>query len=406
MKRISLAIVVFFAVLIPLVSYSFRQEKVYEARSLILFALGWEFVYVPEANQAAAKAPNPGDFSGFVNAEMLLLDNPRLLRQAIESVGLARVYPDLPNDGEGLREAILRLDGATNVELITGSFVVKVAVRHSDPQIAADLTNALTESFLELRRNLYADREVESVTTRLESARSEAEKIDNQIAAIVGVPDIGPYESQLQNATVEQARLESELRDLRIEEVGLQQRREVLQATLGREADRREVEIMISEIEAREEFVRSERDANTALVNEFSAIMPQLRLLDRNQDRQADRVAELELRLRDAQATVTAGFDNVRVIEPGVPPLKSVSMSLKAMLAVSLVVALLAAAASYAVAVIFKSGLSDVDGDDDLAAEDAVAPAATPKSKIWIGGKRDGRRTSQDPGTGSAWPAQ
>lgn len=404
MKRLSLAIVVFFAVLIPLVSYSFRQEKVYEARSLILFALGWEFVYVPEASQAAAKAPNPGDFSGFVNAEMLLLDNPRLIRQAIEKVSLERVYPDLPNNEEGIRTAVLQMDAATSVELITGSFVVKVAVRHTDPQIAADMTNALTESFLELRRGLYADREVQSVTTRLNAARGEAAKIDAQIAEIVGVPDIGPFEALLTNATSEQARLEAELRDLMIDLVGLRQRNEALGRSLGREADRREVEVLISETEARAEFVREERDANSELVNKYSAIMPELRLLDQSQDRQEDRVAELELRLRDAQATATSGFDNVRVIEPGVPPLRSVSLSLKAQLAIAIAVALLAAAAAYAIAVLFKSGGTD---DYETEAVEDAQPAPQSKSKIWIGSKRDQRRSvSQDAPSGAPWPAQ
>ena len=116
-KRTFLALVVFCAVLAPLIHVVRQQVPIYEARSLISFALGREYVYVPEPSLSDIKAPNAGDFQGFVNAEILLLDNPRLIESAVDKVGFERTYPDLPFTDAGRRAATVALDAATKVEL-------------------------------------------------------------------------------------------------------------------------------------------------------------------------------------------------------------------------------------------------------------------------------------------------
>ena len=356
MKLISLVTVVFCTVLASLVFLALRQDKIYEARTLILFALGWEYVYVPEPNQVGVKAPNPGDLQGFVNAEMLLLDNPRLIRRVIENVGLERIYPELPNTEEGVVAATVKLDNATRVELITGSYVVKVAVRHTDPVIAADVTNALTDEFLELRRTLYADREVTAVSKRLENAEKEADKIDSDITEIVGLPDITLIEKQLETAATDQAGLATELRDASLDLVGLREREAALENVLGMDLQRQETRVSIKELEARIGYLEDESASNADVIEEISAIMPRLRQLQESQVRQASRVAELELRLRDANAVAASGFDNVRVIEPGIPPLRSITTPLRTRLAIAVVVAVIAALATLAISMIISTG--------------------------------------------------
>lgn len=356
MKLISLVTVVFCTVLASLVFLALRQEKIYEARTLILFALGWEYVYVPEPNQVGVKAPNPGDLQGFVNAEMLLLDNPRLIRRVIEKVSLERIYPDLPNTEEGMVAATVSLDNATRVELITGSYVVKVSVRHTDPVIAAEVTNALTDEFLELRRTLYADREVTAVTKRLQNAETEAIKIDSEISGIVGLPDITLIEKQLETAATDQARLASELRDSSLDLVGLKERQLALENVLGMDIERQQTQVSIKELQARIAYMNDEFATNASTIEDISAIMPRLRQLQESQSRQASRVAELELRLRDANAVAASGFDNVRVIEPGIPPLRSVSMPLRTRLAIAVVVSVVAALATLAISMIVTTG--------------------------------------------------
>ncbi|WP_145975829.1 hypothetical protein, partial [Ruegeria atlantica] len=84
-KFVKIAAVVVFCVFPVLAFYVMLRPAIFEARSLILFALGQEYIYVPD--RVGGEAPNPGDFQGVVNAEMLLLDNPELSLCALETVG-------------------------------------------------------------------------------------------------------------------------------------------------------------------------------------------------------------------------------------------------------------------------------------------------------------------------------
>ncbi len=355
LNRFGLAVVVFLCVLAPLAFFAVKQEKVYEARALILFALGWEYTYVPEANQAGAKAPNPGDFEGFVNAEMLLLDNPQLVRTALETVNLSKVYPDLPNTEEGMLAGILALDAATGVELITGSYVVKVSVRHTDPLIAAELTNAMTAAFLNLRRGLYSAPEIRSITQRLKAAQMDSDQIDSQISDIVGSPDPSAFEAQLKTIGLDQLQMTSDLRAASLTLIGLKERHIKLQNQLGQDNELMEADVAIAENEARVAYLREQISANAAEISKMSAIMPRVRWLGESQKQQANRAVELEMRLRDAKAVAASGFDNVRVIESGVAPLRPISMPLSTRLILSAVVALVAAFAAFAISVLFGS---------------------------------------------------
>lgn len=347
-KRTFLALVVFCAVLAPLIHLVRQQVPIYEARSLISFALGREYVYVPEPSLSDIKAPNAGDFQGFVNAEILLLDNPRLIESAVDKVGFERTYPDLPFTDAGRRAATVALDAATKVELITGSYVVKIAVRHTDPEIAAELANALTDSFLEQRRSMYLGREVETVTERLESTRLEADRIDARLAQLLGGSDPVVIEERLKSATREQAQLTEALRDARLDLLSLRQQRSALQDRLVSDAEWRQADLAVSEAEARVAFFKQEKTTVEAAIGEMSTIMPRVRLLKASQDAQTERLAELELRLRDTKAV--SSFDNVRVIETGVPPLRPVSMPPKTQFAIAGAVAGLAAFAAVIIA--------------------------------------------------------
>ena len=206
-KRIILAIVVFGATLTPMLFAIKESTPTFEARSLVSFALGREYVYVPDPSLTDIRAPNAGDFQGFVNAEMLLLDNPKLVRKAIEKVGLNRVYPNMPDTAEGLVEATIWLDESTMIELITGSYVVKVSVFHSNPVIAAELVNALVEAFLDHRRVMYTERELSTITARLDKAQQEAEEIDAALIALLGAPDATGLQIEYENAVRDEVAL-------------------------------------------------------------------------------------------------------------------------------------------------------------------------------------------------------
>ena len=354
-KRIILAIVVFGATLTPMLFAIKESTPTFEARSLVSFALGREYVYVPDPSLTDIRAPNAGDFQGFVNAEMLLLDNPKLVRKAIEKVGLNRVYPNMPDTAEGLVEATIWLDESTMIELITGSYVVKVSVFHGNPVIAAELVNALVEAFLDHRRVMYTERELSTITARLEKAQQEAEEIDTALIALLGAPDATGLQIEYENAVRDEVALNAELREARLNMISLQQRKASLENRLGFEADALQAETEIEEAQSRISYLEQEFQNTQAHISGLSEVMPKARLLQARQEAQTDRIAELDLRLRDARAVEVSGFDNVRVIEEGTPPINPVSLSPKAQFAIAIIVAGIAAFAAYMIAFLLAS---------------------------------------------------
>ncbi|MBE9636661.1 hypothetical protein [Salipiger mangrovisoli] len=355
MKRIILAIVVFGAVITPLLFAIKQSHPVFEARSLVSFALGREYVYVPDPSLTDIRAPNPGNFEGFVNAEMLLLDNPKLVREAIEKVGLNRVYPDMPDTEDGLIGATIRLDESTMIELITGSYVVKISVFHTNPVIAAELVNALVEAFLNHRRVMYTERELTTITARLDKAQQEAEEIEGALIDLLGGPDATGLQIEYENAVRDEVSLNSELREARLNMISLQQRKSSLQNRLGFEAEALAAETEIEEAQSRITYLEREHQQTRAHIADLSEVMPKARLLQARQQAQTDRIAELDLRLRDARAVEVSGFDNVRVIEEGTPPINPVSMSENAQVAIALIVATIAALAAFMIATLLRS---------------------------------------------------
>lgn len=323
--------------------YVLQQPPVYQARSLILFALGREYVYVPDAAGTGVKAPNPGDFQGVVNAEMLLLDNPKLSRSALETVGVQKVYPGLPNGEAALQQAVLRLQDATTVELITGSYVVKVAVRHRDPEIAAALANALTRTFLESRQQLYNTRETRRLETRLAAVTTQAGEVNAEISRLLDGLDPAFIEADFETTSEDQANLSRLLRESRTSLAALEARRSVFANRFGMEDEVLAAETEIREEQARLDYIERSMVENRERVLKLSQVMPVLRPLIELQKQQEDQIASLKLQLRDSRAlSGTDAEGNVRVIEEAVPPLQPSSPPREVQLAILALVSLLA----------------------------------------------------------------
>lgn len=336
--------------------YVLLKPPVFEARSLILFALGREYIYVPDAIGTGSKAPNPGDFQGVVNAEMLLLDNPELSREALEAVGIDRVYPGLPDSEDAIRQAVLWFQESTTVELITGSYVVKVTVRHLEPDLAAELTNKLTEAFLDRRQKLYTAREAASLQIRLQAATSQEIEINSEISQLLDGLDPLFIATDLEKTSEDQANLSRLMRESRTTLAALEARRDLYATRLGVEERLLMTELATREEQARLDYIERSMVENREKMKRLSKLMPALRPLTELRRQQAERIAGLKLRLRDSQALSGADIQgNVRVIEAAVSPLRSSSASLEVQLAIVGIVSLLAGMSTAGLSALLRS---------------------------------------------------
>ena len=247
-RNVWFGLVAFLVVFAGLGYLAVSSEATYRARTLILFTLGREYVYVPETDQGGGvKAPNPGDFQGVVNAEMLLLDDPVLRSEAIEAVGLERAYPDIaavtfedaeivpsPEEAAQMRVnmAVGALRNATSVSVITGSYVVSVAVSHFDPVIAAELANALTDAYFNKRRRIYAEREIRTLRERLDASQEQADDLARDISLLLDGRNPVVFENEFEGALRSHAEFEAALATTRVELSTLEESRRAVEAQL------------------------------------------------------------------------------------------------------------------------------------------------------------------------------
>ncbi|CUH42201.1 Capsular polysaccharide biosynthesis protein [Ruegeria atlantica] len=331
-----------------------------------MFALGQEYIYVPD--RVGGEAPNPGDFQGVVNAEMLLLDNPELSLFALETVGVDRVFPGLPLDEDAVNQAVLWVQNSTTVELITGSYVVKIAVQHVDPEIAAELTNAITAAFLERRRALYTTRETSRLQTRLEAAIFQAANTNNEVAELLDglAPQFITFD--LERSSEDLANLEGLLRQSRTTLAALEVRRDLYASRLGMEDRVLLTESEIKEEQARIDYIERSMLENREKVENLSALIPILRPLTALQQQQSEQIADLQMRLRDNLALSGANIEgNVRVIERAVPPLRPRSASRKVQLAIVAIVSLLAGISVAGFSTLLSGGKPETSGSGNPA---------------------------------------
>lgn len=209
------------------------EPKAYEARALVLYKIGREYSFIPDEGDSAIKSPNPGDFQTAVNAEMLMLDDRAVREATLAKIGLERVYPELAGNPDGLRLGAQKLQGATSISLITGSYVIKVAVRHADPVIAAELSNTLVGQYMEKRQEVLIRSETDSLRQRLETAEDQAAQTAARIEMLTGGSDAAVYAADFEAAVAERETLAQSVNAIDSDLAVLAQRAVALEAAFA-----------------------------------------------------------------------------------------------------------------------------------------------------------------------------
>ncbi len=141
-------------------------SRIYEARSSVLIRPPSGHGTVPQA------------VDGALASEIEILRSSEVVRQAIERVGVAALYPSLADEpvAAALEAATDRVQGGLAVRTLPGSDVIEVTFRHPRAEVAADTVNRLVERFQESRRVTLAP--------AASSERFLSERIEEQRAAL------------------------------------------------------------------------------------------------------------------------------------------------------------------------------------------------------------------------------
>ncbi len=94
--------------------------------------------------------------------EIKLISSETLIRQSLEKLA-ANSAIELPEQGDPtpLAELTAEISDNLNTEIVPGSYIVDVFLRHSDPAIGAKILNSILDTYLDYRRSVFSNSELD-----------------------------------------------------------------------------------------------------------------------------------------------------------------------------------------------------------------------------------------------------
>jgi len=207
---------VFVVVLALGLAFSFSLKTLYAAQSSLLVRLSQEYVYEPNAGDAARGAvPEPDQV---LQSEVEILSSAQVKERVIDHIGLARIFPALgkgydqatPDERrEKIGKAVTAMEKSLKVASTPGAPIVRLSYEHPDPQMAALVLNTLLDEYLIYRRSILLD-----PTAPLEEQRKAFQarlaEADEAYESFLGSNNIGDFESEKTSLAQLQASLQQQ----------------------------------------------------------------------------------------------------------------------------------------------------------------------------------------------------
>jgi uncharacterized protein involved in exopolysaccharide biosynthesis len=279
--------------------------RAYTARTELIVRMGEEYVYQPTAGGAGAGATP--DMQAVVNAEMRLLGSGTVVRRAIESVGLAALYPDIARapgaDARKLAAAERAFAQHLSLETAPQTPSIGLSFEHRNPEIAAQALNALVAQYLEHRRTVLVGGGFEALSEESADLSTRAGTASAALAAFLTEHEIGDFEAELAALAARAGDIETQMLDAQAQRREAEARAGALRGQYRSEPEQIE---LYSESDARRELVEAQVEREQLLSRYQEDAMP-VREVDR-------RIAQLDLFL--------AGGDPASVTRRGANPVR------------------------------------------------------------------------------------
>lgn len=140
--------------------------KTYEAVSRLYIGLGQEYVFQPLVGDAARGAIPEQD--RVIQSETELLVSPVIAERVLDQIGIERVFPKLmaeineatPEKAQEVRQkAVIALQRNFKAGSAPKTPVIRTSFENEDPQVAADVLNAMVATYLDYRREVLVSEE-------------------------------------------------------------------------------------------------------------------------------------------------------------------------------------------------------------------------------------------------------
>lgn len=254
--------------------------RAYTARTELLVRMGEEYVYQPTAVGGAGAGATP-DMQAVVNAEMRMIGSGAVVRRAIDTVGLATLYPDIARAPESDARTLAAAERAfaqhLTVETAPQTPSIGLSFEHSNPEVAAQALNALVDGYLEHRRDVLVGGEFEALTAETTDASTRAATASAALSAFLTEHQIGDFESELAALAARAGDIETQLLDAQARRREAEARGGALRARYESEPEQIE---LYSESDARRELVDAQMERERLLSRYQADAMP-VREVDR-----------------------------------------------------------------------------------------------------------------------------
>lgn len=279
--------------------------RTYTARTELLVRMGDEYVYQPMGGGAGAGATP--EMQAVVNAEMRLIGSGAVVRRAIDTVGLATLYPDIArapgSDARKLAAAERAFAQNLSVQTAPQTPSIGLSFEHRNPEVAAQALNALVAQYLEHRRDVLVGGEFEALSQQSQTLSERSAQASAALSAFLTEHQIGDFESELAALAARAGDIETQMLDAQARRTEAEARAGALRAQYNAEPAQIE---LYTESDARRDLVAAQMERETLLSRYQSDAMP-VREVDR-------RIAQLEQFL--------AGGEPASIVRRGANPVR------------------------------------------------------------------------------------
>jgi polysaccharide biosynthesis protein PslE len=192
-------VIVFLVIFSLAAGYALTLIPLYEATSSIVLKLGREHIFRPEVGQTTQIVKF--DEEAAVQSEMSIISSKELIRRVVESLGVERLYPELLDPQENIRDplevAVAIFKGNLSSTAVKGSNVVEITYANPRPAVAAEALNLLIEYLKEKHLQIFSDPKASFLSKQLAAYQEQLESAERHLQAFNRKHDLSsPIEDQ------------------------------------------------------------------------------------------------------------------------------------------------------------------------------------------------------------------
>lgn len=322
---------IFLAVLALAAVATFMRPRMYETRARILVKYTSEYVYRPQVGEARlpiALAPEE-----ILNSEMSILTSDELVREVIQEIGAATLYPGSFGRTPSIEQASRIFRKNLSAEGVRRSTVLQVSFRHPDPELSARALHALVERFERKHVNVFSEGTLAFLEDQLRTYAERLKRSDERLEAFRQEHGVFEYDEQMNLLLRERAELETAHRQAGVELAESQRQIEPLRRSLEGPRPPEVVGAIQTDMIRLEGEAQARRARLVAVSKLIETLEQEIRAMERNERQLASirrdiaqdeknyeayrtRVEEM----RVSSALGEQSISNISVIDPGSVP--------------------------------------------------------------------------------------